>query len=222
MMPGDAEERRGGHVVAGDCDAVLPSRERTACAKSALEPVFRRAAQHVIPSVIAMKPRNITSDGDINAALPCTGRRWHAPSRRSGSRRARRDRDDPGHEELRQREQVRDVDDAENLRRHQARRVTDEHRQREVVDDEEYGGGNDEPAFRREQRLEVREGRQSVPIGDGDVLVGRELVSGLVGSTAQRRCLRCMTFWHGAQGSPNGYAASTRESTWARLAPGAL
>src|SRR5690348_11618723 len=53
----------------------------------------------------------------------------------------------PRHEELREREEVGEVD-AEHARVHQPRRVANQHGEREVVDDEEDGRRHDEAALR--------------------------------------------------------------------------
>src|SRR5262249_28791752 len=69
----------------------------------------------------------------------------------------------------------------------------DEHRQREVVDDEKHGRGNDEAALRREQRLEVRESRDAVPLGDVDIFVGGELVGRFTAAPPERGDVRRRT-----------------------------
>ena len=79
MMPGDAQERRGAHVVARHGDAVLPAGDAAAGGEErARARWYCRAAQYVIPSVIAMKPRNISERRATSAALPAW-RRQRSP-----------------------------------------------------------------------------------------------------------------------------------------------
>jgi hypothetical protein len=60
---------------------------------------------------------------------------------------------DPGHEELREREDVGHVHFADDLLFHQLRPVTDEHGQGEIVEEEENGRGDDELRFAGQQAL---------------------------------------------------------------------
>ena len=55
--------------------------------------------------------------------------------------------DDPGHEELRKREQIGEVDRPETRFSMNGARVTDQHRQRKIIDDEEDHRRHDEAAF---------------------------------------------------------------------------
>ena len=61
--------------------------------------------------------------------------------------------DEPGDEELGEREEVGDVDGAEDGRGHEVGRVAHEDGQGEVVDDEENGGGDNEALLARIRAL---------------------------------------------------------------------
>jgi hypothetical protein len=73
--------------------------------------------------------------------------------------------EDPGNEELRQREEVREVDDADHRLPHQLWRVADKHGQREIVDNEEDRGRDDEARLGGHQVLEVFTFGDAVPDG---------------------------------------------------------
>ncbi len=61
----------------------------------------------------------------------------------------------PGHEELRQREQIREVHHTKYLGGHELGRVADQHRQGKVVGNEENKRRDDEDLLRRHQILEL-------------------------------------------------------------------
>ena len=75
------------------------------------------------------------------------------------------ERQDPGHEELREREEVGDVDLAHDFLLHQLREPAHQHRQREVVDDEKDGCRDEKPRLSFQQGLERRPGGDAIPVG---------------------------------------------------------
>jgi len=62
----------------------------------------------------------------------------------------------PGHEELRQREEIREVDAADDLSLHQSRGVADQDRKRKVIDDKEQRCRDNHPELRADEIFELR------------------------------------------------------------------
>src|ERR1044071_1981421 len=127
-------------------------------------------------SVTATKPRNIRSAVVILLVPPFGPRVQLADdlARHAvvAARRANvQERDDPGHEELREREQVGDVNRAEDFAVHELWRVAHEHGQREVVDDEEDGRRDDESYFLPDQLSKTLARRHAVPVDHVAVFV---------------------------------------------------
>ena len=95
----------------------------------------------------------------------------------------------PGHRELRQREEVGQVDHADNLCLHQAGRGAGEEWQRRVGE-EERGGRDDEPSPGREQGLELVRPRYLVPVDRLRAGVGGSLLGHLWALLHLRRLWR--------------------------------
>lgn len=98
---------------------------------------------------------------------------------------------DPGHEELREREEIGDVDHADHLRVHEVAGVADQNGKREIVDDEEDGRRDDKPRFGRDHRPELVHRRHAIPIGHIHIFVRRLFVRRLGLVAPQRRDVRC-------------------------------
>ena len=71
--------------------------------------------------------------------------------------------DQPGDQELREREEIRDVDRAPNFSLHEGGKIADGNREREVIHHEENRGGDDESFPGGEKLFEVVHLRDAVP-----------------------------------------------------------
>src|SRR5258708_39057833 len=138
-------------------------------AKKLLAPVDRRAAQYVMPKVIAMKVTNMASamlfvllalahvaelfENCFGLRIEAVGGTHVQPSQ------------NPGHEELREREQVSDVYRAQNGDLHQWARQAHQHRQSEVINHEEQRDGHEETSLSRLQAFKFIHRVDSTPTG---------------------------------------------------------
>ena len=80
--------------------------------------------------------------------------------------------DDPGHEKLREGEEIREVDRSENALLHQRPGITDQRRKSEVIDDENDHRRDDETALGSQQLPESRARRDPLPIDRARFLRG--------------------------------------------------
>ena len=83
----------------------------------------------------------------------------------------------PGHEKLREREEIREVDRPENALFHQRPGITDQRRKGEVIDDENDHRRDDETPLGAQQLLESRARRDRLPIDRARFLRGGFFVS---------------------------------------------